>query len=187
MFEVPKNLKYVVAKPRMQKYIDYAADIYGIYLDYMHKSDIYVYSIDESFLDITDYLSIYKKTPKEFVRFLIEEIARRTHIPATAGIGTNLYLAKIALDITAKKSPDRIGYLDEALFQKTLWDHTPSPILGHREGDRGAARPQGRLYDARHRLSPRRDALQGIRRQCGAPYRPCVGEGALHDGGYQEL
>src|SRR5699024_7456616 len=57
--------------------------------------------------------------------FLIEEIARRTHIPATAGIGTNLYLAKIALDITAKKSPDRIGYLDEALFQKTLWDHTP--------------------------------------------------------------
>ena len=125
MYEVPKNLGAIVAKPRMQKYIDYAAEIYGIYLDYMHKSDIYVYSIDESFLDITDYLRIYKKTAKEFVKFLIEEIARRTHIPATAGIGTNLYLAKIALDITAKKSPDRIGYLDEALFCKTLWDHTP--------------------------------------------------------------
>ena len=125
MFEVPKNLDFIVAKPRMQKYIDYAAEIYGIYLDFMHKNDIYVYSIDESFLDITDYLSIYKKTPKEFVRFLIEEIARRTHIPATAGVGTNLYLAKIALDITAKHSPDRIGYLDEQLFQETLWDHRP--------------------------------------------------------------
>ena len=116
MYEVPKNIGAIVAKPRMQKYIDYAAEIYGVYLDYMHKSDIYVYSIDESFLDITDYLRVYKKTAKEFVKFLIEEIARRTHIPATAGIGTNLYLAKIALDITAKKSPDRIGYLDEALF-----------------------------------------------------------------------
>ena len=125
MFEVPKNLDYIVARPRMQKYIDYAAEIYGIYLDYMSKEDIYVYSIDESFLDITDYLAVYHKSPKEYVKFLIDEIARRVHIPATAGVGTNLYLAKIALDITAKHSPDRIGYLDEALFCETLWDHTP--------------------------------------------------------------
>ena len=89
MFEVPKNLDYIVARPRMQKYIDYAAEIYGIYLDYMSKEDIYVYSIDESFLDITDYLAVYHKSPKEYVKFLIDEIARRVHIPATAGVGTN--------------------------------------------------------------------------------------------------
>ena len=116
-FEIPKNIRYIVAKPRMRKYIEYAAEIYGIYLDYMDKQDIYVYSIDESFIDATDYLQIYGKTPQEYAKMLIGEIARRTHIPATAGIGTNLYLAKIALDITAKKNTDRIGYLDEKLFQ----------------------------------------------------------------------
>lgn len=124
-FEIPKNIRYIVAKPRMRKYIEYAAEIYGIYLDYMDKQDIYVYSIDESFIDATDYLQIYGKTPQEYAKMLIGEIARRTHIPATAGIGTNLYLAKIALDITAKKNTDRIGYLDEQLFQETLWDHQP--------------------------------------------------------------
>lgn len=124
-FEIPKNIHYIVAKPRMQKYIDYAAEIYGIYLDYMDKRDIYVYSIDESFIDATDYLQIYGKTPKEYAKMLIGEIARRTHVPATAGIGTNLYLAKIALDITAKKCPDRIGYLDEQIFRETLWTHRP--------------------------------------------------------------
>ena len=125
LFEIPKNMQYIVAKPRMKKYIDYAAEIYGIYLDHMDKSDIYVYSVDESFIDATDYLRIYKKTPREYAQFLVDEIAQRMHVPAAAGIGTNLYLAKIALDITAKHAPDRIGYLDEALFRETLWDHRP--------------------------------------------------------------
>lgn len=125
VYEIPAGIPYIAAKPRMRKYIGYAADIYGIYLDYMDRSDIYVYSVDESFLDMTDYLKIYKKTPREFAAFLIGEIADRLHIPAAAGIGTNLYLAKIALDITAKKSPERIGILDEETFRRTLGNHRP--------------------------------------------------------------
>lgn len=124
-FQIPKNIDFITARPRMQKYIDYAAEIYGIYLDYIDKEDIHVYSIDESFIDITDYLVLYNKTAKEFVKMLTDLIGRKLHIPATAGIGTNLYLAKIALDITAKKAPDHMGYLDERLFMETLWDHKP--------------------------------------------------------------
>ncbi len=124
-YEIPKNIKYITAMPRMQKYIDYAAEIYGIYLKYIDPQDIHVYSIDESFIDATDYLRIYKKTPKQFAKMLIDEIANKMHIPATAGIGTNLYLAKIALDITAKKVPDHMGYLTEELFRETLWHHRP--------------------------------------------------------------
>jgi len=125
MSEIPKNIKYQVAMPRMKKYIEYNGDIYEIYRKYIDRDDIHTYSIDEAFIDCTDYLPIYKKTPKEFAKFLINEIAEKTHIPATAGIGTNLYLAKIALDITAKKVPDHIGYLDEELFRETLWTHRP--------------------------------------------------------------
>lgn len=124
-FQIPKSIKFITAKPRMQKYIDYAAEIYRIYLKYMNKDDIHVYSIDESFIDATDYLKIYNKTPKEYANLLIDEISAKMHIPATAGIGTNLYLAKIALDITAKKVPDHIGYLDEEIFKRTLWHHKP--------------------------------------------------------------
>lgn len=124
-YEIPKNIQYITAMPRMQKYIDYAAEIYGIYLQYIDKQDIHVYSIDESFIDATDYLPMYHKTPKEFAKMLIDEIAQKLHIPATAGIGTNLYLAKIALDITAKKVPDHMGYLNEELFRETLWHHKP--------------------------------------------------------------
>lgn len=124
-FQIPKDLSFITAKPRMKKYIEYAASIYDIYLDFMDKDDIHVYSIDESFIDATDYLDIYGKTPIEYAKLLIGEISRRVHIPATAGIGTNLYLAKIALDITAKKAPDHIGYLDEETFKSTLWHHRP--------------------------------------------------------------
>ncbi|HCU56501.1 MAG TPA: DNA repair protein, partial [Clostridiales bacterium] len=95
--EIPAGVEYLTALPRMQLYVDYAARIYGIYLKYMDKSDIHVYSVDECFLDVTDYLKIYGKTPAEFAKFLIEEIGRELKIPSTAGIGTNLYLAKIAL------------------------------------------------------------------------------------------
>ena len=125
MSDIPKNIDYLVAMPRMKKYIEYNGDIYEIYRKYIDRDDIHVYSIDEAFIDATDYLPVHKKTPKEFAKFLINEIANKTHIPATAGIGTNLYLAKIALDITAKKAPDHIGYLDEELFRETLWDHRP--------------------------------------------------------------
>ena len=131
MFEIPKGIEYIVAKPRMKKYIEYAADIYELYLRHIDKDDIHVYSIDESFIDATDYLKIYHLTAKQFASRLMDEIAETKGIPATAGIGTNLYLAKIALDITAKKVSDHIGYLDEETYRRTLWKHRPITDFWH--------------------------------------------------------
>ena len=131
MFEIPKGIEYIIAKPRMKKYIEYAADIYELYLRHIDKDDIHVYSIDESFIDVTDYLKMYHLTAKQFASRLMDEIAETKGIPATAGIGTNLYLAKIALDITAKKVPDHIGYLDEETYRRTLWKHRPITDFWH--------------------------------------------------------
>ena len=125
LFEIPEGMDYIIAMPHMRKYIDYSADIHSIYLRYMDKDDIHVYSIDESFIDATDYLRIYKKTPQEFAKMLLAEISEKKGIPAAAGIGTNMYLAKVALDITSKKSPDFVAYLDEELYRKKLWHHRP--------------------------------------------------------------
>jgi len=125
VFEIPKNLEYIMAPPRMQKYIDYAAEIYAIYLEYIAPEDIHVYSIDEAFLDVTHYLYTYKMNAKQLAKKLMDEIYKRVGVRAACGIGTNLYLCKIALDITAKHSPDFIGYLDEGLYKKTMWQHTP--------------------------------------------------------------
>ena len=145
--DIPKNVRYLIAKPHMKNYVDYAARIYGLYLDYMDASDIHVYSIDESFIDATDYLRIYRKTPKEFALFLLREIARKIGVPATAGIGTNLYLAKIALDITAKHSRDHIGILDEESYRRTLWEHRPiTDFWGIAEGTARRLSHYG-LYD----------------------------------------
>ena len=125
LYEIPKNLDYIIAKPRMKKYIEYSAEIYAIYLKYIDKSDIHVYSIDECILDVTDYLKIYKIRAKDFAKKLMGEIWEKLGIPSSVGIGTNMYLAKIALDITAKHSEDRIGWLTEEKFKKTLWHHKP--------------------------------------------------------------
>lgn len=125
LYEIPKNMDYIIAMPRMSLYIKYCADIFEIYLDYFSPDDIHQYSIDEAFIDITDYLHIYNLTAKELAKKLINEIAVRTHIPATCGIGSNLYLAKIALDITAKHCKDHIGELTEETFKETLWKHKP--------------------------------------------------------------
>lgn len=123
--DIPKDIHYEVAIPRMQLYIDYTAEIYAIYLRYIDKDDIHVYSIDEAFIDVTDYLNIYHTDAVSFAKKLMNEILEKKHIPSTTGIGTNLYLAKIALDITAKHSKDHIGYLDEKIYQDTLWHHKP--------------------------------------------------------------
>ena len=123
--EIPKNVKYEIAPPRMALYIEYAADIYALYLNYFDPRDIHVYSIDESFIDATHYLDAMQMTAQDLAKKLMNEIAEKLHIPSTAGIGTNLYLAKIALDITAKHAKDHIGYLTEELYQETLWDHKP--------------------------------------------------------------
>lgn len=125
VFQIPKSVKYIMAPPRMKLYIDYSADIYEVYLKYIAKEDIHVYSIDEAFLDVTHYLSLYQLTAKELAVQIMADIKESTGITATAGIGTNLYLAKVALDITAKHVKDNIGYLDEEMYQKTLWKHRP--------------------------------------------------------------
>lgn len=125
LFEIPNTIDFIIAPPRMQKYIEYAAEIYGIYLKYISPSDIHTYSIDESFIDVTDYLKLYNIRAKDFARKLTGEIYQKLGIPATVGIGSNMYLAKIALDITAKKSPERIGWLTEEKFKRELWHHRP--------------------------------------------------------------
>lgn len=125
VFQIPKEIPYKMAPPRMQLYIDYAAEIYGVYLKYIAKEDIQVYSIDEAFLDVTDYLHLYQMTAVELGRKIMQDILDTTGIPAACGVGTNLYLAKIALDILAKHETDRIASLDEKLYRKRLWNHRP--------------------------------------------------------------
>ena len=125
VFEIPKHVQYVTAPPRMQKYIDTAAEIYGVYLKYIAKEDIHVYSIDEAFMDVTDYLALYRISARELGQRIMDDIYRTTGVPAACGVGTNLYLAKIALDITAKHSHDFIGELGEESYRRTLWRHKP--------------------------------------------------------------
>ena len=120
IFEIPKHVRYTVAPPRMQKYIDTAADIYSIYLQYIAREDIHVYSIDEAFMDVTDYLTLYHLSARELGQQIMTEIFRSTGIRATCGVGSNLYLAKIALDITAKHAEDFIGELNEDSYRTQL-------------------------------------------------------------------
>ena len=125
IFEIPPTIKYIIAMPRMKKYIEYSANIYAIYLKYFSKEDIHVYSIDEAFMDVTNYLKLYKVNPIQLAQIIIKDIFKTYGITGTAGIGTNMYLAKIALDITAKHNPNNIGYLDEERYKKELWHHKP--------------------------------------------------------------
>lgn len=125
VFEIPKNIKYIAAPPRMSLYIEYASRIYSVYLKYFSKEDIHVYSIDEVFIDMRNYLKLYGLEPKELVKVIVQDVLDTTGITASAGIGTNLYLAKIAMDIMAKHSEDNIAYLDEVLYRKKLWNHMP--------------------------------------------------------------
>ena len=125
VFEIPKGVEYIAAVPRMQLYIDYAAEIYSIYLKYISKDDIHVYSIDEVFMDVTDYLTLYGMSARELGQTIINEVYEKLGIRASCGIGTNLYLTKVALDISAKHADDFIGELDEKTYRETLWNHRP--------------------------------------------------------------
>ena len=125
VFEIPSGIEYITAPPRMRLYLEYSAKIYSIYLDYFSKDDIHVYSVDEVFIDVTGYLKTYKKTPLELARFLVSEVRARSGIPAAAGVGANLYLAKIAMDIMAKRSPEFIAELNETTYREKLWRHVP--------------------------------------------------------------
>lgn len=123
-------IDFIIAQPHMAKYIAYSARIYDIYLKYVAPEDIHVYSIDEVFMDVTPYLYAYRMTPHELALTIIRDVFRTTGITATAGIGTNLYLSKVAMDIVAKKAlPDkdgvRIAELDEMSYRRLLWSHKP--------------------------------------------------------------
>lgn len=131
MFEIPKNVEYITAMPRMKLYMDYSANIYAIYLKYVSKDDIHVYSIDECFIDITPYMKLYQKSAKQFAQMLLDDVFEITGITATVGIGTNLYLCKIALDIMAKHTSDNIALLTEKSYQRYLWHHTPLTNFWH--------------------------------------------------------
>ena len=133
LFEVKQKARgvdFIIATPRMAKYIEVSCKIYDIYLKYIAPEDIHVYSIDEVFMDVTDYLATYKKTAHELAIMMIRDVLKQTGITATAGIGTNMYLAKVAMDIVAKKMPAdedgvRIAELDEMSYRKQLWNHFP--------------------------------------------------------------
>lgn len=124
------EIDYIVAPPRMAHYMECSTRIYEIYLKYVAPEDIHVYSIDEVFIDATPYLKTYGLTAGEFARKLIHEVLQTTGITATAGIGSNLYLCKVAMDIVAKRTePDaygvRMAQLDETSYRQTLWSHRP--------------------------------------------------------------
>jgi DNA polymerase V len=125
VFEIPAGIDYIMATPRMALYMERSCDVYSVYLRWIAPEDIHVYSIDEAFMDVTGYLALYGCTARELGERIREDVVATTGIPATCGLGTNLYLAKIALDITAKKSPDFFGELTEERYRATLWNHTP--------------------------------------------------------------
>lgn len=124
------EVDFIIAPPRMKYYMKYSTQIYKIYLKYLAPEDIMVYSIDEVFCDVTNYLNTYKMTPKELVTKMIKDVFETTGITATAGIGTNMYLAKVAMDIVAKHTEPneqgvRIAELNETTYRKLLWNHKP--------------------------------------------------------------
>lgn len=129
--ELPKKFDYIFATPRMERYIEKSSEVVGIMLDFFDASDIHVYSIDEAFIDMTSYLSYYKKTPLQMVEMIINEITKRTGLMATAGIGDNFFLAKVALDVYAKQEKNGIATMRMKDVKTKLWPITPlSKIWG---------------------------------------------------------
>lgn len=125
-----KEIEYIIAVPRMQRYLDVSAQIYGVYLKYVSPEDSHIYSIDEIFLDVTNYLSLYEMTAHQLAMTIVRDVLETVGITATAGIGTNMYLAKVAMDIVAKHVPAdkdgvRVAELDERSYRETLWAHKP--------------------------------------------------------------
>lgn len=125
LFEIPPNIRYRAIRPHMRRYMEVSAQIYGIYLRFIAKEDIHVYSVDECFIDATPYLSLYGTDAMGLARMLMDAVRAETRICATAGIGTNLFLAKVALDILAKHEESHIGVLDGERFRRLIWYHRP--------------------------------------------------------------
>lgn len=125
LFQIPKNIRYRAIRPHMRRYMEVSAQIYSIYLRFIAKEDIHVYSIDECFIDATPYLALYQTDGAGLARMLMDTVYAETRICATAGVGTNLFLAKVALDILAKHEPSHIGVLDGPTFRQKIWHHRP--------------------------------------------------------------
>jgi len=174
-------IDYIVAPPRMAFYMKYSTLVYETYLKYVSEEDIHVYSIDEVFIDATAYLATYQMTAHELAMTMIRDVLDRTGITATAGIGTNLYLAKIAMDIVAKKMPPdkdgvRIAELDETSYREKLWKHRPlNFLLESRKRHSNKVRSKRNVHDGRCGAQIivrmwRRFAVQALWRQCRASY-----------------
>ena len=184
------EVSYIVAPPRMAYYMEYSTRIYNVYLKYVAPEDIIVYSIDEVFIDVTPYLNTYKMTAHELAMTMIRDVLKTTGITATAGIGTNLYLAKIAMDIVAKKMPPdkdgvRIAELDEMSYRQKLWSHTPITDFWRVGRGYAAKLEEYGIYTMgdvaacslwkSESISERGTPLQVIRRKCGTAYRSRLG------------
>lgn len=170
VYEIPKNIQYTMAPPRMKRYMEVSAQIYGIYLRRISAQDIHVYSIDECFIDATPYLSLYRTDARSLAQQLMDDVREECGICATAGIGTNLFLAKVALDVTAKHVDDHIGYLDEREFRRKIWHHRP--ITDIWQIGPNIARRLEQRYDVRD--------LAGIVAMDEATLRREFGVGATH-------
>lgn len=125
LFEIPSTIEYIAVKPRMRRYMEVSASIYGVLLECVAPEDIHVYSIDEYFIDVTPYSRLYKKSYYDLALLFKDKVLERTHIHATVGLGSNLFLAKVALDVLAKHAPQGIGVLNEELFKEKIWYHQP--------------------------------------------------------------
>ncbi len=192
----------VIAKPRMAHYLEISGQIYGIYLKYAAPEHIHVYSIDEVFIDATPYLRSLGMGPHAMARTIVREILTKTGITATAGIGSNMYLAKVAMDIVAKHMPAdkdgvRVAELNEMSYRRLLWSHRPltdfwrvgrgyaKKLEACRTDDHGRYRPM--LGGSCFGLLQRRPAVSHVRCQCRTAHRPCVGLGAVRNRGYPIL
>lgn len=123
--DIPSNLRYLMVRPRMRRYMEVSSQIVGIYLRRIAPDDLHVYSVDECFIDTAPYLRLYDMTPRELSWALMADVERETKICATAGLGTNLFLSKVALDLIAKHESDHTGVLDEEAFRRRVWHHRP--------------------------------------------------------------
>ena len=178
------ELDYIAAPPRMAHYMEVSTKVYQTYMKYIAPEDIHVYSIDEVFIDVTAYLRTYKMTARQLAMKMIRDVLATTGITATAGIGTNLYLCKVAMDIMAKKVPAdkdgvRIAELDEMSYRRELWDYRP--LTNFWRVGRGIADKLA-IYGI--------DTMGKIARlsiECGTVDRPCLGLGTEYDGGCESI
>lgn len=193
---------YIVAPPQMAKYLAYSSRVYSVYLRHVAPEDIHVYSIDEVFIDATDYLTTLRCTARQFAMRIVLEVLQETGITATAGIGSNLYLSKVAMDIVAKHIPPdrngvRVAMLNEDSYRRLLWDKSPPHrFLAGGTRLRQNTGPEWSVHHGRYclllareagRAAQRGAALPAVRRPGRAAHRPCLGLGTLHHCRHQGL